>query len=206
MGAVACTPGLVSVYIVDTPPVFPGYSVSDVITFEFSKPTAQPGPRAASFLNFTPPIDPSFYEDLWTDNGRVLELKFTDVSFFKSTEERMLQYEAFVLKVRVDGDNITDADRLSGSMVDVESRIVRGSWGAPSQPSIFFLEAVNSGTSAGLNNGDKLRIYFDQAVSYRPANCNITVCPLMYGGSLNMTMLNSLLRFSAVAWSNISGV
>ena len=195
-GAVACYPGLLSVYIIDTPPVMPGPSQYDMIVFNFSRPTAQPGADPYSVALFTPPISPSTYSAAWTQNGQVLELTMLDVSAETASLQTGLLYDANTLRVEVLGYNITDVTGQSGSMPDMNFT-VGGSWGNYSKPSVLSATAVNSGLAAGLNVNDSLIIQFDQNVQ------------IYYGGAAfpnpNSSILNQLISFSSVAWTDISG-
>ena len=154
-GSADCWPGLLSAVASDTYPIVVGFSVGDLVTLTFTKPTTAP----AVPVLFTPDVGTVAYT--WLRGNTEVVARMVDAGG--------LEHPIDPSSVRIGVVNVSVVGVASAAwpVAVTPSSLtgpVNGSWGDPASPTIVSAAAVNSGGGAGLDNGDTVVLQFDQAV------------------------------------------
>jgi hypothetical protein len=150
-GATACWPGVVSVAAFNPPPVTPGFSVGDVVVFNFSSPT-----NTSGVVVFSPPIGTTSLS--WRAGNR--QLWVTVVS--------AVGVDASAVDVATGSLSVSVSRLFSSSGTspasEAVSLVVGGSWGVRAPPILVSVTVADTGRNVGPGTNDTLMVMFDQAV------------------------------------------
>lgn len=160
-GSALCWPGLLSVVASSPPPLVPGVSPGDVVTFTFSKPTNTPL-GVVHYLNFSTALGNLVGE--WNAAGTVLTVAIRQVSPALVASASVIGVLTVTL---LPAGGVRDAAGTSQE-AQFSGELVTGDWGFAVTPDFMAPDgayasafARNTGGQAGLGVGDSLVLRFN---------------------------------------------